>query len=144
VRKMMAALLVLFAAEGIAMAADWPELPTKGFIAGRPAEQKDAANGDGAFVAAVGGVSVERPIPIEIPQFARMRDPREIVIVIQAKRLNGLRLIGTRSRDGRDGVCLDTDLDLLGRNRRSCEVCSVVSEPPMQTETKTKGPNARS
>jgi hypothetical protein len=112
--KTIATSLASFAVGTIAMAADWPNLPTKGFIAGRAAEQRDVANGDAIFVAAAGGVVIGKPIPIRIPQYARMHNTHEIVIVVQAEEANGMKIVGTRSADGTTALSLDADLDLLG------------------------------
>jgi hypothetical protein len=117
--RKMTKLAALFAVGGTAAAADWPSLPTKGFITGRPAEQSDVMNGDAIFVAAVKNVVIGKPIPIQIPQYALRRDTHERVFVVQAEDANGIKLVGVRSIDGKEAVVKDTDLDLLGTQKSS-------------------------
>jgi hypothetical protein len=68
--------LALFAIGGTTAgaASDWPPLPSKGFVAGRPAQKSDVENGDAVFVAAIKNVVIGKPLPIPIPQYALLRD----------------------------------------------------------------------
>jgi hypothetical protein len=52
---------------------EWPALPTKGFIVGRPATQRDVADGNAVFSAEKNGKVIGAPLSIQIPQDA-LRD----------------------------------------------------------------------
>jgi hypothetical protein len=115
--KKVAWLLVVLGAASAAAAADWPPLPSSGFVAGRPAQKEDVAKGNAIFSAVVNGVVVGKPIAISIPQYALLRDTRQRVILVQAEVANGITLFGVRGLDGKEAVVRDTDLELLGTQR---------------------------
>ena len=98
---------------------DWPTLPSKGFVTGRPAHKNDVANGDAVFVAAVKDVVIGKPLSITIPQYALLRDTKERVILVQAEEANGMKLFGVRGLDGKEAVVTDADLELLGTQKPS-------------------------
>jgi hypothetical protein len=114
--KRVAQVLTLFAIGGATPAAssEWPPLPSKGFVTGRPAQKSDVANGDAVFVAAVKGVVIGKPLPIPVPQYALLHENHERVILVQAEEANGLKLFGVRGLDGKEAVVAETDLELLG------------------------------
>ena len=95
----------------------WPPLPDSGFIEGRAAEQKDIAAGNAAFVAAVNGVSIGKPLDIGIPQYAYYNDAgvKIPVIIIQAEEAQGQKILGARQANGGEIVGQLTDFELLGR-----------------------------
>jgi hypothetical protein len=101
----------------IGASSDWPPLPSKGFITGRPAQKSDVKNGDAVFVAAVKDVVVGKPLPVSIPQYALLRAKFERVILVQAEEANGIKLFGVRGLDGKEAVVTATDLELLGTQR---------------------------
>jgi len=112
----------LLACVGIVMstaaaAAEWPPLPTQGFIKGRAAQQDDVVKGNAVFAAVANGVVVGKPIPIAIPQYAQLRAGHDRVIVVQAEVANGLRVYGVRRLDGKSSVVAETDVELLGTTR---------------------------
>ena len=100
-----------------AVAAEWPPLPTTGFISERAAETIDVQNGDAVFAAAVGEKVIGRPIAIAIPQYATVRDSGEQVVVVQAEEANGLRMYGVRNLSGVETVIAEAELNLLGTNK---------------------------
>jgi hypothetical protein len=112
-----AAVLLCLGAASAAAAANWPPLPTHGFIKGRPAQNEDVARGDAVFVAAVNNVVVGKPLGIAIPQYAMLRDTHQRVILVQAEEANGVTLYGLRRLNGKEVVVKDTDVDLLGTER---------------------------
>lgn len=83
---------------------DWPPLPSKGFIAGRAAQQDDLRKGDAVFVSMVNNVVVGKPLAISIPQYARLRETHEKVIVVQAEEASGIGILGIRGLDGKEAV----------------------------------------
>jgi len=93
---------------------NWPPLPPKGFVKGRPAQMSDVQNGDAVFVAAVKGVVIGKPLPISIPQYALLHNNHERVIVVQAEEANGIKMFGVRGLDGKEAVVTEIDLELLG------------------------------
>jgi len=117
--KSVAGSLALLAIGGTMVAAspDWPTLPCKGFITGRPAQKNDVASGDAVFVAAVKDIVIGKPLPITIPQYALLRNTKERVILVQAEEANGMKLFGVRGLDGKEAVVTDTDLELLGTQK---------------------------
>jgi hypothetical protein len=119
--KKLARLLAFFAmgATAAGAASDWPPLPVRGFVTGRAADQSDVANGDAVFVASVKNVIIGKPLPIQIPQYALLRDTRKRVIVVQAEEANGFRLIGIRGLDGQEAVVTEAELELLGIQKPS-------------------------
>jgi hypothetical protein len=114
--KKAAGFLALFAigVATVAASSEWPPLPSKGFVTGRPAQKSDVANGDAVFVAAVKDVVIGKPLPIEIPQYALLHENHERVILVQAEEANGMKLYGVRGLDGKEAVVTETDLELLG------------------------------
>jgi hypothetical protein len=93
---------------------NWPPLPSKGFVTGRPAQMSDVKNGDAVFVAAVKDVVIGKPLPISIPQYALLHDNHERVILVQAEEANGIKMFGVRGLDGKEAVVTEIDLELLG------------------------------
>jgi len=64
-------------------------------------------------------VIIGKPLPIQIPQYALLRDTRKRVIVVQAEEANGFRLIGIRGLDGQEAVVTEAELELLGIQKPS-------------------------
>jgi len=97
----------------------WPDLPTEGFLAGRPATTDDVAAGRAQFALAGGGFA--NPIDIDIPQYALLRreDGTHVPgIVLQAEEAQGLSVAAFRALGGDSvEVVLVDELTLLGRRR---------------------------
>jgi hypothetical protein len=112
-------ILGIAGAAGTAAAADldWPVLPAQGFISGRPASQADVNNGGAIFVASMGDKIIGKPIGMQIPQYARLKDTGARAIVVQAEEANGMKLFGVRTLDGKEMVTTDSDLELLGTQK---------------------------
>jgi hypothetical protein len=100
--------------------AEWPLLPTVGFIRGRAASEKDVNDGNAVFVAAESnGTIIGKPLQIEIPQYAYWDDEesgdRLRVIVIQAELAKGYEMIGFKNIEtGELGAGLRQEFELLG------------------------------
>src|SRR5579864_1319065 len=114
--KKIALLLALFTIGGTSVGAssEWPPLPTKGFITGRPAQKQDVAKGDAVFVAAIKDTVIGKPLSIPIPQYARLIQAGTPVVIVQAEEANGIELFGGRGLDGQEAVVTEKDLELLG------------------------------
>lgn len=104
-----------------AMAQTWPPLPTQGFVSGRPANEKDVADGNAIFVAKVDNRIIGTPILIAIPQYAYVTDvhltkggPQIPVIVVQAEQAADQQLFGVRDFSGHEYVVTAVDVKLLG------------------------------
>ncbi|HEX4042008.1 MAG TPA: hypothetical protein VHY10_09930 [Xanthobacteraceae bacterium] len=117
--RLAAFLLALGVAAAAAQTApvNWPPLPAKGFIAGRPATDDDVKAGNAVFVLKAYGAYFGKPMNIVIPQYAyyikRGAKP-EPVIVIQAEIGNGIKLFGIRDFDGTTATARDYEMQLLG------------------------------
>jgi hypothetical protein len=100
-------------------AQSWPALPTSGFIAGRPATDKDVADGNAVFVLRAYGVPFGKPLDVTIPQYAyltkRGRQPVQ-VIVVQAEQGKGIKIFGVRDRSGKAATARESEVQLLGTN----------------------------
>jgi len=55
---------------------NWPALPTTGFISGRPATDKDVADGNAVFVLRAYGIAFGKPLDVTIPQYAYLNKAR--------------------------------------------------------------------
>jgi hypothetical protein len=100
-------------------ASSWPELPTSGFIAGRPATDKDVADGNAVFVLRAYGVAFGKPLDVTIPQYAYLtkRGQQPIaVIVVQAELGKGIKIFGVRDRSGKAATAKESEVQLLGAN----------------------------
>jgi hypothetical protein len=117
-RYLSAVALVFMVAEmSHAANPEWPSLPTKGFISGRPATEQDVDDGNAIFVAKVGGTTIGKPIPVTIPQFAYWTDSngkKVPVVILQAEEANGMPLFGFRNAAGAAHVATGPELELLG------------------------------
>jgi hypothetical protein len=114
--RKVAWLLVLGGASAAA-AAEWPPLPSSGFVTGRPAQKEDVAKGNAIFSAVVNGVVVGKPLPIKIPQYALLRDGHKPAILVQAEVANGMKVYGVRGLDGKQQVVTEKDIELLGTQK---------------------------
>ena len=97
----------------------WPSLPESGFIIGRPAVEDDVSAGNAVFVLRSDGVLVGRPLQLEVPQYVYhlCEDGGPYpAILIQAEGVEGMEeeLLGVRYLDGKTGVGLLTEFELLG------------------------------
>ena len=95
----------------------WPPLPTAGFISGRPATDKDIAEGNAVFALRAYGVPFGKPLDVVIPQYAYLtkRGSEPIaVIVVQAELGKGLKIFGVRDFNGKTATARDSELQLLG------------------------------
>jgi len=100
-----------------ALGDEWPPLPRTGYIAGRAATLQDIKDGNAVFVASKGDTAVAKPLAITIPQYAYWRDQgglRIRVILVQAEEANGVHIFGVRNANGKDIVCTEAELTLLG------------------------------
>jgi len=122
-RMRLATLLLALAIAAAAQAAPpaspiaWPPLPATGFISGRPATDKDVADGNAVFVLKAYGVYFGKPIDVVIPQYAMMTKRGQApvpVIVVQAETGGGIKLFGVRALDGGKSTARDYELKLLG------------------------------
>jgi hypothetical protein len=120
---MLARLATLFLALGLAAAAaqtapvNWPPLPAKGFVSGRPATDEDITAGDAVFVLKAYGIYFGKPMAIAIPQYAyftRRGEKPVPVIVVQAEIGKGIKLYGVRGLDGKTDTARDYEIELLG------------------------------
>jgi len=117
-------LATLILAFGLATAAaaqtapiDWPPLPQKGFISGRPATDEDIKAGSAVFVLRAYGTYFGKPMNVVIPQYAYFtkRGQKPVpVIVIQAEIGKAIKLFGVRDFDGQTATARDYELQLLG------------------------------
>ena len=101
----------------------WPDLPGRGFVAGRVATIGDVKSGNAAF-AAVGksGQALSTPTALDIPQYALHIDATNgvatPVIVIQAEKTPGGVTIGYRRVNGSGlGVCPIGEVRLMGKSK---------------------------
>jgi hypothetical protein len=100
-------------------ASSWPALPTSGFIAGRPATDKDVADGNAVFVLRAYGVAFGKPLDVTIPQYAYLtkRGQQPIaVIVVQAELGKGIKIFGVRDLSGKAATAKESEVRLLGAN----------------------------
>jgi hypothetical protein len=121
---MFTRIAALLLALGVAMASsaqtapvNWPPLPTKGFVSGRPATDEDVTAGNAVFVLKAYGTYFGKPMDITIPQYAYLTKAGEKpvpVIVIQAEIGKGIKLFGVRGLDGDKSTARDFELKLLG------------------------------
>jgi hypothetical protein len=86
----------------------WPELPTSGVVAGRPATEEDVKAGNAVFVLRSGGRLVGTPLKLEIPQYAIHVDAKSGEqtpgFIIQAKRAGDQSVIGFLVLPGRTAL----------------------------------------
>jgi hypothetical protein len=100
-----------------ALAQAWPALPATGFVSGRPATDKDVADGNALFVLKAHGVYFGKPVDIVIPQYAYLLNKGSEpvpVIVIQAEQERNIKIFGVRGLDGDPSVVKEPELQLLG------------------------------
>ncbi len=96
---------------------NWPPLPAKGFVSGRPATDEDIAAGNAVFVLKAYGSYFGKPMDIAIPHYAYLTKAGEKpvpVIVVQAEIGKGIKLFGVRGLDGDKSTARDFELKLLG------------------------------
>ena len=96
---------------------NWPALPTTGFISGRPATDKDVADGNAVFVLRAYGIAFGKALDVTIPQYAYLtkRGQQAVpVIVVQAEQGKGIRIFGLRGLDGKTATVKESELRLLG------------------------------
>jgi hypothetical protein len=96
---------------------NWPDLPTKGFVVGRPATQKDVAMRRAAFSLRGASLGV---IPVVIPQYVFYKDDDGLHhgVLIQAERgPNNFNLAGILLTDGTTVVVPYPNVTLLGKNK---------------------------
>jgi hypothetical protein len=115
-QRFIAALSVFLAAVALAQTANWPSLPTDGYIRGRPATKADVEAGRAVFVAADGDRVIGRPLPITIPEYAYFLNEGKRVpaIVLQAEEARGRKLLGARLLTGDQVAGFISDFELLG------------------------------
>jgi len=109
--------LSLSAAAAQAPPVNWPPLPAKGFVSGRPATDEDVTAGNAIFVLKAYGGYFGKPMNIVIPQYAYFtkRGEKPVpVVVVQAEIGKGIKLFGVRAFDGKTATARDYELQLLG------------------------------
>jgi hypothetical protein len=96
----------------------WPDLPTTGFISGRPASKEDIAAGNAAF--SLSGQS-DGALPIKIPQYVLWSDEtgkQHPMILVQAERApDGTEIVGLRDFNGAETVGTLPEIKLLGTEK---------------------------
>jgi hypothetical protein len=98
----------------------WPPLPTSGFIAGRPATDKDVADGNAVFVLRAYGIPFGKPLDVTIPQYAYLTKrgrERLPVVVVQAEQGKGIKIFGIRDFNGKAATARESEVQLLGAHR---------------------------
>lgn len=110
--------LALFVVVALSLGAssDWPPLPKKAFVRGRPAQEQDVKEGRAAFAASENGKIIGKPMAIVIPQYAYHTQLKMYVIVIQAEDAMGIPMVGVRDFKGTSYVTLRSELQFLGRS----------------------------
>jgi hypothetical protein len=111
------AMLLAILGFSAAAAGGWPELPKTGFISGRPASEKDVADGNAIFVAKANDRYIGMPLNIVIPQYAyhvEQGGQKTPVIVVQAEEANGIKIVGLRDFEGKESAATLGELQLLG------------------------------
>jgi hypothetical protein len=96
----------------------WPTLPTKGFVAGRPATNDDVARGDAVFfLMGSGVVSLDIEIPLYAYHIEERSGKRTAGIIIQAERTaDGKELVAMQPVDWSGPVvALRAEYQLLGK-----------------------------
>jgi hypothetical protein len=100
----------------------WPELPTSGFVTGRPATEEDVKSGNAVFVLRSGGRLVGTPLKLEIPQYAIHIDvesgEQTPGFIIQAESAGDQSIIGFRVLPSRTALAGTLpEFKLLGTKR---------------------------
>jgi hypothetical protein len=114
--RWLGALLALMSSSSDA-AAQWPALPTSGFISGRLATEADLKRGSAVFLSLVDGKPSGRPARVVIPQFAHLIDERGVklpVVVVQAEMGERGTLFGVKDAKGNEYVATESEVVLLG------------------------------
>jgi hypothetical protein len=118
VRLVLLTMLLTIAASSTPSSGEsWPALPTSGFIAGRPATDKDVADGNAVFVLRAYGIPFGKPLDVTIPQYAYLtkRGQQPVpVIVVQAEQGKGIKIFGVRDRSGKAATARESEVRLLG------------------------------
>ena len=93
-----------------------PPLTSVDFISGRTASESDVNMGKAVFVLKDGEIPIGNPINIKLPQYAIFIDNgnKIPVIVIQAEKARGKRLLGSIDISGSAVVGFYNDFELLG------------------------------
>ena len=118
-RLLVALVLVSLPAFAHDAVVSWPDLPTKCFVAGRPATEADATQGCAAFVIKAKGGAAGTPLNVAIPQYALHTDQATgeatRVILIQAEENSGIQAAGYKTiGSGEIGAALLSEMRLLG------------------------------
>jgi hypothetical protein len=97
---------------------NWPDLPTSGFMTGRPATVEDAKQGNAVF-----SMDGKRSgvLPVVIPQYVWWSDEqgkKHPMILVQAEQaLDGTKIVGLRDFAGSETVATMPELELLGTKK---------------------------
>jgi hypothetical protein len=98
--------------------ADWPALPTTGFIVGRPATLDDMKLGNAAFT--LDGKSAGA-LSIKIPQYVWWSDEngaKHPMFLVQGEEApDGTKIVGLRDFEGNETVATLAELELLGMKK---------------------------
>jgi hypothetical protein len=95
----------------------FPPLPKSGYIAGRPATDKDVADGNAVFVLQAYGIPFGKPLDVVIPQYAYLTKKGQQpvpVVVVQAEQGKAIKIFGVRDANGKAATARDFELRLLG------------------------------
>jgi hypothetical protein len=100
---------------------DWPELPARGFVVGRAATVEDIDLGEAIFCQQSGQENLAKPWPVQIPQYALLRDENGALIpavLVQAEAHitdpEGEPIYGLRLMDGSEVVATGGEVELQG------------------------------
>jgi hypothetical protein len=96
----------------------WPDLPSKGYLAGRPASLGDAKAGNAVFSMDGGSKGA---LPVAIPQYVLWKDEQGTshpMILVQAERApDGSDILGLRDLVGGEMVVTMPEVTLLGTEK---------------------------
>ena len=116
--KNLFVILGIVSTSAVAGAGQWPELPEKEFISGKPATEQDISDHRAIF--SMAGQS-QGPLSIEIPQYALWIDEKGAehpMILVQAERApDGSEIVGLRGFDGSETVATLPEVKLLGKQK---------------------------
>jgi hypothetical protein len=117
-KKLLLSVGLIASAAAASNEVEWPELPTSGFVSGRPATRDDIAKGNATFT--LDGKS-SGALSIKIPQYALWKDENgrdHAVILVQAELApDGLEIVGLRNFDGTEIVATMPEITLLGTKK---------------------------
>jgi hypothetical protein len=100
-----------------AVGQSFPPLPNSGYIVGRPATDKDVADGNAVFALQAYGIPFGKPLDVVIPQYAYLTKKGQQpvpVVVVQAEQGKAIKIFGVRDANGKATTAREYELRLLG------------------------------